>query len=133
MDSISQTLLEPVFKSVQAWLATHPVIAWIMSHPLWAIALFFIALLLSWGLLGAIARLVQQAWLLILQAPLKLLRWLFDSLFKAFPMRVLKSGEPTILEQREQRLLETLSRLEALQQEQEELMQEVKTILMLKS
>ncbi|MBW4517826.1 MAG: hypothetical protein KME11_21690 [Timaviella obliquedivisa GSE-PSE-MK23-08B] len=132
MDSISQTLLEPVFKSVQAWLATHPVIAWAMSHPLWAIALLFIALLLSWGLLGAIARLVQQAWLLILQAPLKLLQWLFRGLFKAIPKRVL-AEEPTALEQREQRLLETLNRLEALQQEQEELMQEVKTILMLKS
>ena len=133
MDSISRTLLEPVFKSLQAWMATHPVIAWIMSHPLWAIALFFIVLLFFWGLLGAIARLIQQAWLLILQAPLKLLRWLFNGLFKALPMRVLKTGEPTVLEQREQRLLETLNRLEALRQEQEQLMQEVKTILMLKS
>jgi cell shape-determining protein MreC len=133
MDSISQTLLEPVFKSVQTWMAAHPVISWVMSHPLWAIALFFIALLLSWGLLGAIARLIQQVWLLILQAPLKLFHWLFNSLFHAFSTRVLKAGEPTMLEQREQRLLETLNRLEALQQEQEQLMQEVKTILMLKS
>jgi cell shape-determining protein MreC len=133
MDSISQTLLEPIFNSVQAWLATHPVIAWIMSHPLWAIALFFIALLLSWGLLGAIARLIQQAWFLILRAPLKLLQWIFNNLFKAFPRRSLNAEEPTVLEQREQRLLETLNRLEALQQEQEELMQEVKAILMLKS
>lgn len=133
MDSISQTLLEPVLKSAQAWIATHPVIAWIVIHPLWAIALFFLVLLLSWGLLGAIARLIQQAWLLILQAPLKIFLWLFNNLFKAFSMRAPKAEEPTILEQREQRLLETLNRLEALQQEQEELMQEVKTILMLKS
>lgn len=133
MDSISQTLLEPVLKSVQAWMATHPVIAWVMSHPLWAIALFFVALLLSWGLLGAIARLIQQAWLLILQAPLKLFQWGFDSLFNTLSTRLLKAGESTILEQREQRLLETLNRLEVLQQEQEELMQEVRTILMLKS
>ena len=133
MDSISQTLLEPIFNSVQSWLATHPVIAWIMTHPLWAIVLFFIALLLSWGLLGAIARLIQQAWFLILQAPLKLLRWIFNNLFKAFPRRSLKAEEPSVLEQREQRLLETLNRLEALRQEQEELMQEVKAILMLKS
>lgn len=133
MDSISQTLLKPVLQSVQDWMATHPVIAWIMSHPLWAIALFLIALLFSWGLLGAIARLIQQAWWLVLQAPLKLLRWLFNGLFKAFSTRVMKAEEITLLEQREQRLLETLNRLEALRQEQEELMQEVKTILMLKS
>ena len=133
MDSISQTLLEPILRSVKAWLAMHPVVAWVMSHPLWAITLFFVALLLSWGLLGAIARLIQQAWFLILQAPLKLLQWIFNNLFKAFPRRGLKAEEPTVLEQREQRLLETLNRLEALQQEQEELMQEVKTILMLKS
>jgi hypothetical protein len=140
MDSISQTLLKPVLKSVQEWMVTHPVIAWAMNHPLWAIALFFIVLLLCWGLLGAIARLVQQAWLMILQAPLKLLRWLFTGLFNAFFIRrlkadgrALKAEEPLVFEQREQRLLETLNRLEALQQEQEELMQEVKTILMLKS
>jgi hypothetical protein len=133
MDSISQTLLKPVLKSVQEWMVTHPVLAWAMNHPLWAIALFFIVLLLCWGLLGAIARLVQQAWLFILQAPLKLLRWFFTGLFNAFFIRGLKSEEPLVFEQREQRLLETLNRLEALQQEQEELMQEVKTILMLKS
>lgn len=132
MDSISQTLLEPILKSGQAWMATHPVVAWIMSHPLWAIALFFLALLLSWGLLGAIARLIQQVWFLILQAPLKLLQWLFNNLLKVFSRRALKAEEPTALEQREQRLLETLNRLEALRHEQEELMQEVKTILMLK-
>ncbi|NJR38432.1 MAG: hypothetical protein HC781_05795 [Leptolyngbyaceae cyanobacterium CSU_1_4] len=132
MDSISQTLLEPILKSLQTWLATHPAIAWAMSHPLWAIALFFMVLLLIWGLLGAIARLIQQAWFLILQAPLKLLQWLFRHLFTAFSLGTLKSEAPTVLEQREQRLLETLNRLEALQHEQEELMQEVKTILMLK-
>jgi hypothetical protein len=133
MDSISQTLLEPVLKSVQEWMVMHPVIAWTVNHPLWAIALFFIVLLLCWGLLGAIARLVQQAWLLILQAPLKLLRWLFTGVFNAFLIRGLKAEEPLVFEQREQRLLETLNRLEALQQEQEELMQEVKIILMLKN
>ncbi len=114
-------------------MATHPVIAWTMSHPLWAIGLFFIALLLCWGLLGAIARLVQEAWMLLLQVPLKLLRWLFSGLFKVFFTRTVKSDEVSVREEREQRLVETLNRLEALQQEQELLMQEVKTILMLKS
>jgi uncharacterized membrane protein len=120
MDSISQTLIN----SLEAWMATHPVLAWVMSHPLWSIALFFITLLLCWGLLGAIARLIQQLWLLLLQAPLKLLRWLFGSLFKALP--TLKTEEP---QGREQRLMAALDRLEALQQEQELLMQEVKTML----
>jgi uncharacterized membrane protein len=120
MDSISQTLLN----SLQAWMANHPVLAWITSHPLWSIALFFITLLLCWGLLGAIARLVQQLWMLILQAPLKLLRWIFGSLFKALP--ALKAEEP---QGRDQRLIAALDRLEALQQEQELLMQEVKTML----
>jgi uncharacterized membrane protein len=120
MDSISQTLLN----SLQAWMANHPVLAWITSHPLWSIALFFITLLLCWGLLGAIARLVHQLWMMILQAPLKLLRWIFGSLFKALP--ALKAEEP---QGRNQRLIAALDRLEALQQEQELLMQEVKTML----
>jgi hypothetical protein len=128
MDSISHTLLNPVLDSVQAWMATHPVAAWLMNHPLWTIALFFISLLLCWGLLGAIARLIQQVWLLILQAPLKLLRWLFGSLFKALPMPMLKP-EASPEKQRQQHLIETIDRLEALQQEQEVLLQEVKTML----
>jgi hypothetical protein len=122
VDSISQTLLN----SVQSWMANHPLMAWVMGHPLWAIALFFLALLLCWGLLGALARLVQQAWLFILQAPLNLMRFLFSGLFKRFRISLptQKQTEPI-----EQKLLETLERLEALQQEQEILMQEVKTML----
>jgi hypothetical protein len=117
---ISQTLVN----SFQKWMAGHPVLSWVMNHPLWSIALFFVTLLLFWGLLGAIARSVQQLWILLLQAPLKLLRWIFGSLFKALP--ALKSEEP---QGREQRLIAALDRLEALQQEQDLLMQEVKTML----
>jgi hypothetical protein len=120
MDIISQ----PLTHSFQGWMAAHPVLAWMTNHPLWSIALFFVTLLLFWGLLGAIARLIQQIWMRILQAPLKFLRWIFGSLFKAIP--VLKAEEP---QGREQRLLAAIDRLEALQQEQELLMQEVKTML----
>jgi hypothetical protein len=126
VDSISQTLLT----SVQSWMATHPILAWVMGHPLWAIALFFLALLLCWGLLGALARLVQQAWLFLLQAPLNLMRFLFSGLFKLFRISLptTKVEEPV-----EQKLLDTLERLEALRREQEILMQEVKTMLLLKN
>jgi hypothetical protein len=120
MDIISQSLTHPF----QGWLADHPVLAWVANHPLWSIALFFVTLLLFWGLLGAIARLIQRFWMWLLQAPLKFLRWIFGSLFKAIP--VLKAEEP---QEREQRLMAALDRLEALQQEQELLMQEVKTML----
>ncbi|MBM0741073.1 hypothetical protein JOY44_05485, partial [Phormidium sp. CLA17] len=55
--------------SVQMWIADHPSVAWVVTHPLWAIAVILLTLLSSWGLLGAIARFIQQAWLFILQAP----------------------------------------------------------------
>jgi hypothetical protein len=120
MDIISQ----PLIKSFQGWMAEHPVLAWMTNHPLWSFLLFFFTLLLLWGFLGALARGLQQLWILLLQAPLKLLRWIFSNLFKALP--ALKAEEP---QGREQRLLAAIDRLEALQQEQELLMQEVKTML----
>jgi hypothetical protein len=122
VDSITQSLLTPF----QSWLVTHPIVAWMVAHPLWAIALFFVALLLCWGFLGALARLIQQAWLLILQAPFSLMRFLFGGMFKLFRIRL---PAPVKEEAIEQKLLAALERLETLRQEEEILMQEVKTML----
>jgi fucose 4-O-acetylase-like acetyltransferase len=120
VDNITQSLLTPL----QSWLIDHPIVAWMVAHPLWAIACCFVALLLCWGLLGALARLIQQGWLLLLQAPFNLLRFLFSGLFR---LRILVPVAPE--EAVQQKLLAALERLEILRQEEELLMQEVKTML----
>jgi hypothetical protein len=121
MDIISQ----PVINSIQTWLTHHPLMSWIFNHPFWAIALFLLTLLLSWGLLGALARSVQQLFFWLLQAPLQLLRWLFSLVFKGWRPK----ESPALAEPDRQRLTVALDRLEALRQEQDQLMQEVRAML----
>ncbi len=115
--------------SVQMWIAEHPIVAWVVAHPLWAIAVTLLVLLSAWGLLGAIARFIQQAWLFILQAPLKLIYWLFGRTFKLFNQ--VNAFQFTQLDQpdAQKRLPEILDRLEILRKEQEILIQEMRSLL----
>jgi len=115
--------------SVQMWIAEHPIVAWVVAHPLWAIAVILLVLLSAWGLLGAIARFIQQAWLFILQAPLKLIYWLFGRTFKLFNQ--VNAFQFTQLDQpdTQKRLPEILDRLEILRKEQEILIQEMRLLL----
>jgi len=115
--------------SVQMWIAEHPIVAWVVAHPLWAIAVILLVLLSGWGLLGAIARFIQQAWLFILQAPLKLIYWLFGRTFKLFNQ--VNAFQFTQLDQpdTQKRLPEILDRLEILRKEQEILIQEMRLLL----
>jgi len=115
--------------SVQMWIAEHPIVAWVVAHPLWAIAVTLLVLLSGWGLLGAIARFIQQAWLFILQAPLKLIYWLFGRTFKLFNQ--VNAFQFTQLDQpdAQKRLPEILDRLEILRKEQEILIQEMRSLL----
>ncbi len=111
------------------WIAEHPVVAWAVTHPVWAIAVILLVLLSGWGLLGAIARFIQQAWLFILQAPLKLIYWVFGRTFKLFNHA--NAFQFTQLDQpdAQKRLPEILDRLEVLRKEQEILIQEMRSLL----
>ncbi|NJL88045.1 MAG: hypothetical protein HC886_22060 [Leptolyngbyaceae cyanobacterium SM1_1_3] len=114
--------------SAQIWIAQHPALGWVMGHPLWAAALVLIALLSLWGLLGAIAQFIRQIWVGILRLPLQLMCWLLVGVFGWFKRADAlqrQAKQPDL----QTRLLEILSRLESLRQEQEALMQEMQVIL----
>lgn len=125
VDRVLTSLASPL----QNWLDAHPMGYWLVSHPLWLVGLVLIALLLLSGLFGAIAQLTQKLWIFVLQAPLSLTRWIFAALFQLFAA-VFRwkedSGKPP---ENVHRLTEILSRLEVLRQEQDELIQEAKTVL----
>ncbi|NJR50856.1 MAG: hypothetical protein HC780_16090 [Leptolyngbyaceae cyanobacterium CSU_1_3] len=72
-------------------------------------------LFLAWGLIRAIAYLSEQMWIFILQLPIKLF--------------TRKSGFTVTYSDRKKQLINNLNRLEALRQEQDKLLQEVKAIL----
>lgn len=136
---IAHNVQDAVGESIQSWLAEHPVLAWIIAHPLWTIALLVLTLFLCWSLLGAIAQLFQQAWLALLQAPLKLAQFLSRKLFpqglwQSLPPR--KESSLINLDSQQdlhEQLPKILKRLDALRQEQEALIKEMQSILMSKS
>jgi hypothetical protein len=114
---------------VQNWIDAHPVVAWTLEHPIWTIGLIVVAIFLFWGLLKAIASLSERIWILLLAAPLRLGRWLFQlgfSLFRLAPPQAITAQNQS--DERSQ-LINLLSKLETLKQEQDEIVKEIKAIL----
>mgnify|MGYP004468667287 CR=1 FL=1 len=122
-----QSLLNPI----RAWLGQYPWLQWLVTHPLWlGITLLLLIFLVS-GLIGAIGQLTQRIWIALLRSPFQLLQWLFVGVFRLTRTLLGWKAEPAKLpaENSQTRLQELLDRLDALRQEQDELLQEVKTIL----
>lgn len=93
----AETLKNALAGMLQSWLVDHPVLGWCLSHPLWAIASSLLTLFLGWGLLRAIARLVETLWIMLLQIPLQLSRWLVLGLLWLFRL-VFQSTKEASLE-----------------------------------
>jgi hypothetical protein len=121
-DGIQSALLQPL----QSWLGEHPVVAWLVLHPLWSLALLGLAILLFAGLWSAVARLTEGFWLALVQLPFRLVTWLFAGTTGLLLKRWVRSpgGDAS-----PDRLTEIVTRLEALQTEQEDLLQEMRQIL----
>jgi type VI protein secretion system component VasK len=120
-----QSLTQPI----QDWLLDHPFGNWLLSHPLWAIGLVLIALLLLSGLFGAIAQLTQTLWIVLLRSPVVLIGWLVAGIILLVKAPFRSPGKLPAAETKQQRLAEILDRLDALKQEQDNLLQEAKQIL----
>lgn len=128
-------LLDPIITPLQNWLMEHPFWNWLFVHPLWLLGLIVLVLFLFAGLMGAIARLTEALWIAILQAPLKLAQWLFIGVIKLFrlPFAPKVTALTISSPNQHERLAMILDRLEALRQEQDELIQEVRSILALQN
>lgn len=115
---------------IQDWLAVHPLWNWLFAHPLWLLGFgLFIIFLLS-GLLRAIGRLTEWLWLAILRLPMRLTQWIFKGVsLLVISLFGLKRPAPPPQIASTDRLIDIVNRLEALKQEQDELLQEVKSIL----
>jgi hypothetical protein len=121
-----------VIGSLQDWLATHPMLAWLITHPLYTLGIGLLLLVLLWGLIGAIANLVQQAWSALLHAPLKLIRWLWRGSINLLTAATLPKAT-TPESDKNQRLADLLNQLEAIRLQQDQLLEEVKVILALEA
>jgi hypothetical protein len=137
--------------SVSEWLQAHPVVfrlvqllVWATNHPIWGVVMLLFAFAIAWSLIKAISRLIETAWLALLQAPFKLSQALFGvsakslGKFKGLAVKqmvakttdpVLHNSNSELIPQDKQRIGEIFNRLEAIQNEQSELLQEVAAIL----
>lgn len=147
-NSTSNAMQTAINNSVSEWLQAHPVVfrlvqllVWATNHPIWGVVLLFFVFAIAWSLIKAISRLIETAWLALLQAPFKLSQALFGVSAKSlgkFKGLAVKQTETPVLQNsssqpipknKQQRIAEISHRLEAIQNEQSELLQEVATIL----
>jgi hypothetical protein len=149
----AESIQNAIAAMLQGWLNDHPVLGWCATHPIWAIILLLLFTFSAWGLLGAIAQLVKTLWIELLRAPLRFGKWLGVRLLNLFRHPINRNsqasdaqplpspetqfpqlkvneaelakpqnGQPT-------QLSEVVARLEQLQREQTQLLQEVRAIL----
>lgn len=138
----SEALKNAISSLISDWINAHPKVFWLVSHPLISLALLFLVILIISGLLKALGQFFEKGWLVILQVPVRLSRFIFGSLYQflkgLFTQNnlVIKSIKPVDLKTlssqslaHKERLAEIISRLDALNQEQNQLMQEAASLL----
>ncbi len=148
----SQAVKEALASSVSNWLIQHPVffklvqiLGWAANHPIISLVILLFALAILGSVIKAIIRLIGTASWSILQVPIKLLQALvkvsFLSLTKVGGFAVQKITDaqtidnlPVLLPEnfqtnKQQRLVKISNRLEAIQKEQYELLQEAADLI----
>ncbi|AFZ28792.1 hypothetical protein Glo7428_0183 [Gloeocapsa sp. PCC 7428] len=137
-----------IASSTSNWLQDHPailhlvqILIWATEHPIISLSLSLFGIAIAWSLIKAIGRLIDKIATSLLQAPLKLIQVVFISMISTLHNlgRVLlkQPSKPLSLQQeantgikdKHQQLAEIFTRLEAIQQEQNELLKILKEII----
>ncbi|MEH2466393.1 hypothetical protein [Nostoc sp.] len=148
----SGAVKDAIASSASDWLTQHPIffrlvqiLGWATNHPIISVIVLLFALALLWSIIKAIVRLIETASWSILRVPIKLIQALikvsFLSLVKVGSFGVQRitatkttDNLPALLPEsfqpnKQQRLTEISSRLEAIQKEQNELLQEAADLI----
>ena len=139
-NALSSTILDNTIKqwltAMQAqlqtwaanWMQTHPIAAWFTTHPLISVGLILVSLILFKGLFDAIGELIARLWLALLNAPVRLLRFGIRNIRQRL-QAVTASSNTTDAIAPEQQLAQLLQRLDTLRAEQDQVIQEVRSLL----
>jgi hypothetical protein len=117
---LSQSIDKAISSQVQNWLNEHWPLNWIVANPWGSLLLLGILVALCWGLLSAIGRGIERCWILLLQTPLKMLVRLGQTLNKNPRFAPIS---------REKQIDGLIQRLGELQQEQEQLLLELSSLV----
>ncbi|MEP0854631.1 hypothetical protein [Trichocoleus sp. DQ-U1] len=151
---MSNPIQTAIASSINEWLQAHlsvlrllQVFIWGTNHPIVSLVILLFAIAIAGSLIKAVGRLIETTSLSILKAPFKLIQLLFGVSFQSISKfgglafkqltgaknaeipALPDSNSPPTQQDKQQRLVEIASRLEAIQKEQNELLQEVATIL----
>lgn len=154
---MSDSIQRAINSSIDQWLQAHPnlfrlvkMLLLASEHPIISIVIAIIVLAIALSLIKALGRLMEIVGLSIFKTPFKLLQLLFGFSFISIwklgrlvssnlgfsnnpELSKLVNNDVVSIEQDKQKRLIAISiRLEALQKEQNELLQEVTTLLLLK-
>ncbi|MEG4245843.1 hypothetical protein QUA46_22020 [Microcoleus sp. MON2_D6] len=148
-DAASDAIKNAINGTVKDWIDSHPVVFWLVSHPLISLAVILLFVFIILGLFQALSRFFAGGWLFVLQSPGKFMQGVLsvgsksvsnvggvavNSLVSQNPEYKNNSGlqlrgvESNSLESQE-RLANILTRLEAIREEQNQLLQEASAIL----
>lgn len=147
-NSLSAAINRPL-NGIKVWIDDHPIVAWITNalawgfhHPIISIISLIVSIFLLKIFIKALSHFLEQAFLALLHAPGNFSKFLFRLIFKpktnfvATEAKVVEQPEPTvpptsISPEHKERVTMILTRIEAIKQEQSELLQELKSILAL--
>lgn len=136
----SEAVLNAVASSLNNWLQAHPVlfrvfnaIIWVSDRPVIGFAVIIMTLAITFSLVKALNRLLEMLGLSILQAPFNIIK----NVFKLGKLGITRKNIPDITRNNpsaisqnpQQRLAEISQRLQTLQKEHNELLQEAATII----
>lgn len=148
--TLEQTGQTAINASVNDWLAQHPAIwrlidifSWSVNHPIISLVILLLTLAVISSMIKGIMSLISQVSWSILQIPLKLIwsviQFSFGSLTKLSSLTLKSVSETktppvptnaqTVYQEKQQRLAEISRRLEIIQQEQQELLQEAASLM----
>ncbi|MEG4842290.1 MULTISPECIES: hypothetical protein [unclassified Microcoleus] len=145
----SDAIQNAINGTVKDWIDSHPVVFWLVSHPLISLAMLLLFIFMILGLLQALGSFFAEGWLFILQSPGKIMQGVWSvgsksvSNFGGVAVNSLVSKNPedknnSALQLRgvesnslesQERLANILTRLEAIREEQNQLLQEASAIL----
>ena len=154
-NTTSTAVESAIASSMNDWLTQHPAIfrlvqifAWATNHPIISLVILLFTIAIASSIIKAIVRLIETASWSILQVPFKLIFALIKVSFFSFikltnialkkvtshqPVKNLPAlppaTSPEIYKDKQQRLAEISMRLEAIQKEQKQLLQEATELL----
>jgi len=154
LENAISTVINHQIDAVKVWIEAHPALSWAtkallwgVNHPIFSLIILVVSIFILIQFIKASGRFVEQVFLSTLKAPFKFGQFLFslrhkslsklrDTEFKSKQhedkvLALNPSISSSISHEHKERLVKILARMDAIKQEQNELLQEITAILAL--